>query len=42
MSAMHKAEEDCVNRKCTEIDTYFTHNNTKKAYQIVKDLIKIK
>ena len=28
--------------KCKEIDTCFTHNNTKKAYQIVKDLTKPK
>ena len=29
--AMKKAKEECVNRKCKEIDTCFTHNNTKKA-----------
>ena len=39
---MKKAKEDWVNRKCKEIDTCFTHNNTKKAYQIVKDLTKPK
>ena len=37
---MKKAKEDWVNRKCKEIDTCFTHNNIKKAYQIVKDLTK--
>ena len=39
---MKKEKEDWVNRKCKEIDTCFTHNNTKKAYQIVKDLTKSK
>ena len=39
---MKKAKEDWVIRKCKEIYTYFTHNNTKKAYQIVKDLTKPK
>ena len=40
--AMKNAKEDWVNRKYKEIDTCFTHNNTKKAYQIVKDLTKHK
>ena len=40
--AMKKAKEDWVNRKCKEIYTCFTHNNTKKAYHIVKDLTKPK
>ena len=39
--AMKKAKEDWVNRKCKE-NTCFTHNNTKKAYKIVKDLTKPK
>ena len=41
-SAMKKAKEDWVNRKCKEIDTCFTLTNTNKAYQIVKDLTKPK
>ena len=39
---MKKAKEDWVNRKCYKIDICFTHNNTKKAHQIVKDLTKSK
>ena len=35
---MKKVKEDWEYRKCKEIDTYFTHNNTKKVYQIVKVL----
>ena len=35
---MKKAKEDWVNRKCNEINNSFIHNNTKKAYQIIKDL----
>ena len=37
-----KAKEDWVNRKFKEIYNCFTHNNTKKAYKIVKDLTKPK
>ena len=36
--AMKKAKEDWVKRKFKDIYTCFTYNNTKKAYQIVKDL----
>ena len=39
---MKKAKEDWFNHKCKDIDTCFKHNNTKKAFQIVKDLIKPK
>ena len=39
---MKKAKEDWVNQKLNEIDNCFIHNNTKKAYQIVKDLTKSK
>ena len=40
---MKKAKEDMVcNRKCNKIYNCFIHNNTKKSYQIVKDLTKSK
>ena len=36
--AMEKAKENWIEEQCQEIDSNLTQNNSKKAYQIVKDL----
>ena len=33
---INKAKEDWINRKCNEIDNYFTHNNIKKHIKSLK------
>ena len=37
---MEKAREDCIEEQCTEIEDCLTNNNSRKAYQVVKELIK--
>ena len=39
---MKKAKENWINQKCIDIGDCLTRNNTKRAYQIVKDLTKPK
>ena len=36
--AIKQAKENWIEEQCEEIDTNLTKNNTKRAYQIVKDL----
>ena len=36
--AVKKAEEDCIGAQCEEIETCLNKNNSKRAYQLVKDL----
>ena len=40
--AIKEAKENWIEEQCEEIDTNPTKNNTKRAYQIVKDLITTK
>ena len=35
---MNKAKEDWIGAQCEEIATCLNKNNSKKAYQLVKDL----
>ena len=35
---MKKAKEDWIGAQCEEIETYLNKNNSKRAYQLVKDL----
>ena len=37
--ALKKAKEDRIDTQCKEIDACLNKNNSKKAYQLVKDLI---
>ena len=39
---MKKAKENWINQKCIDIGDFLTRNNTKRAYQIFKDLTKPK
>ena len=39
---MKKAKKNWINQKCIDIGDCLTRNNTKRAYQIVKDLTKPK
>ena len=39
---MKKAKENWINQKCIDIGDCLTRNNTKRAYQIIKDLTKPK
>ena len=36
--ALMKAKEDWMDNQCKEIDVCLNKNNSKKAYQLVKDL----
>ena len=36
--AVKKAKEDCMGAQCEEIETCQSKNNSKRAYQLVKDL----
>ena len=36
---MKKAKEGCICAQCEEIETCLNKNNSKRAYQLVKDLI---
>ena len=36
--AMKKAKEDWIGAQCEEIETFLNKNNSKTAYQLVKDL----
>ena len=36
--ALKKTKEDWINTQCKTIDACVTKNNSKKAYQLVKDL----
>ena len=36
--AVKKAEEDWISAQCEEIETCLNKNNSKRAYQLVKDL----
>ena len=36
---MKKAKEDWIGTQCEEIETCLNKNNSKRAYQLVKDLI---
>ena len=36
--AVKKAKEDRTGAQCEEIETYLNKNNSKRAYQLVKDL----
>ena len=35
---MKKAKEDWMRAQCEEIETFLNKNNSKRAYQLVKDL----
>ncbi|MEW8089728.1 MAG: hypothetical protein AB2784_08890 [Candidatus Thiodiazotropha endolucinida] len=35
---MKKANEDWIGAKCEEIETCLNKNNSKRAYQLVKDI----
>ena len=35
---MKKAKEDWIGAQCEEIETCLNKNNSKRAYQLVKDL----
>ena len=39
---MQKAKEDWIGAQCKEIETCLNKNNSKRAYQLVKDLISVK
>ena len=39
---MKKAKENCIGEQCTEIEENPTKNNSKRAYQLVKDLTTLK
>ena len=36
--AVKKAQEDWIDAQCEEIETCLNKNNSKRAYQLVKDL----
>ena len=36
--AVNKAKEDWIGAQCEEIEIYLNKNNSKRAYQLVKDL----
>ena len=38
--AVKKAKEDWIGAQCEEIETCLNKNNSKRAYQLVKDLIR--
>ena len=37
-TAVKKAKEDWIGTQCKDIETCLNKNNSKKAYQLVKDL----
>ena len=39
---MKKATEDWIGEQCGEIEENFRKNNSKRAYQLVKDLATVK
>ena len=39
---MKKAKENWIGEQCSEIEENFRKNNSKKAYQLVKDLTTVK
>ena len=39
---MKKAEENWIGEQCSEIEENLRKNNSKRAYQLVKDLTKVK
>ena len=40
--SIKNAKEDCTGEKCSEIDENLRNNNSKRAYQLVKDLTTVK
>ena len=39
---MKKAEENCIGNQCSEIEENLRKNNSKRAYQMEKDLTTVK
>ena len=39
---MKKAKENCIGEQCTEIEENLRKNNSKRAYQLVKDSTTVK
>ena len=39
---MKKAKENCIGDQCSEIEENLRKNNSKRAYQLVKDLTTVK
>ena len=40
--SMKKAKENCIGEQCNEIEENLRKNNSKRAYQLVKDLTTVK
>ena len=39
---MKKAKENCIGEQCSETEENLRKNNSKRAYQLVKDLTTVK